>query len=130
MSLYKLTPDGEVKEIKLSEGHGLRNPTGMVRSGNQIVILDSNEVISTERDGTINWRQALDDYGVFLYPLYVVKMKRRWKERHEGKRHWFSPKGAAKALKQPELGAVRQIRTSLSCRGNREPIRNKVDATR
>ena len=38
-----------------------------------------------------------------VYPLYVDKVNRRWKERRERKRHWFSPKGAAKALKQPEL---------------------------
>ncbi|WP_367647852.1 NUDIX hydrolase [Ruegeria arenilitoris] len=38
-----------------------------------------------------------------VYPLYIDKVKRRWKERHERKRHWLSPKGTAKALKQPEL---------------------------
>ncbi|WP_170394577.1 NUDIX hydrolase [Ruegeria arenilitoris] len=38
-----------------------------------------------------------------VYPLYIYKVKRRWKERHERKRHWLSPKGTAKALKQPKL---------------------------
>ncbi len=70
--LYKLTPEGETEEIKLSDGQGLRNPTGMVRSGNQIVIVDGNEVISTAPDGTINWRQALDDDGVFLYDIEAL----------------------------------------------------------
>ncbi|WP_424830200.1 hypothetical protein [Ruegeria sp.] len=67
--LYKLTPDGATEEIKLSDGQGLRNPTGMVRSGNQIVIVDGNEIISTASDGTVNWRQALGDDGVFLYDI-------------------------------------------------------------
>ncbi len=70
--LYKLTPDGATEEIKLSDGQGLRNPTGMVRSGNQIVIVDGNEVISTASDGTVNWRQALDDDGVFLYDIEAL----------------------------------------------------------
>lgn len=70
--LYKLTADGEVEEIELSDGHGLRNPTGMVRSGNQIVIVDGNEVISTALDGTVNWRQALDDDEVFLYDIEAL----------------------------------------------------------
>lgn len=70
--LYKLTSDGATEEIKLSDGQGLRNPTGMVRSGNQIVIVDGNQVISTALDGTINWRQALDDEGVFLYDIEAL----------------------------------------------------------
>ncbi|WP_298855363.1 hypothetical protein [uncultured Ruegeria sp.] len=70
--LYKVASDGASEEIKLSDGQGLRNPTGMVRSGNQIVIVDGNEVISTALDGTINWRQALDGDGVFLYDIEVL----------------------------------------------------------
>ncbi|MEW2918408.1 hypothetical protein AB1A64_15185 [Ruegeria sp. ANG10] len=70
--LYRLTPDGATEEIKLSDEQGLRNPTGMVRSGNQIVIVDGNEVISTTLDGTVNWRQALDDDGVFLYDIEAL----------------------------------------------------------
>ncbi|MCL6286198.1 hypothetical protein M3P21_22150 [Ruegeria sp. 2012CJ41-6] len=70
--LYKVASDGASEEIKLSDGQGLRNPTGMVRSGNQIVIVDGNEVISTASDGTVNWRQALDEDGVFLYDIEVL----------------------------------------------------------
>ncbi|MDP5219793.1 hypothetical protein Q5Y75_21435 [Ruegeria sp. 2205SS24-7] len=70
--LYKLTPDGTTEEIKLSDGQGLRNPTGMVRSSNQIVIVDGNEIISTALDGTVNWRQALDEDGVFLYDIEAL----------------------------------------------------------
>ncbi len=70
--LYKLTPEGDTEEIKLSDGQGLRNPTGMVRSGNQIVIVDGNEVISTAPDGTVNWRQVLNDDGVFLYDIETL----------------------------------------------------------
>lgn len=70
--LYKLTPDGATEEIKLSDEQGLRNPTGIVRSGNQIVIVDGNEIISTASDGTVNWRQALDEDGVFLYDIEAL----------------------------------------------------------
>ena len=40
---------------------------------------------------------------VTLYPMIVVKLKRHWKERHERKRHWFSPAKAAKQVEEDEL---------------------------
>ena len=35
--------------------------------------------------------------------MLVEKLKRRWKERKERKRHWFSLKKAAKLVDEPEL---------------------------
>ncbi|MEX0319515.1 MAG: hypothetical protein AB3N21_16265 [Ruegeria sp.] len=70
--LYRIASDGETEEIELSDGQGLRNPTGMVRAGNQIIIVDGNEVISTQPDGAVSWRQGLDEDGVFLYDIEVL----------------------------------------------------------
>jgi 8-oxo-dGTP pyrophosphatase MutT (NUDIX family) len=40
---------------------------------------------------------------VTLFPMIVRGLKRRWKERAERKRRWFSVKGAARAVNEPEL---------------------------
>lgn len=40
---------------------------------------------------------------VTVYPMVVEKLKRRWKERKERKRHWFSLKKAAKLVNESEL---------------------------
>jgi 8-oxo-dGTP pyrophosphatase MutT (NUDIX family) len=43
---------------------------------------------------------------VTLYPMVVEKLKRRWKERTERKRHWFSPEKAAKLVEEEELAQL------------------------
>lgn len=43
---------------------------------------------------------------VTLYPMVVEKLKRRWKESHERKRHWFSPRKAAKLVEEKELSRL------------------------
>ncbi len=53
---------------------------------------------------------------VTVYPLVVEKLKSRWKERKQRKRHWFSPKKAAELVAEPEL--VEILRT-LSIRSER-----------
>ena len=58
--------------------------------------------------GTFNYAKNLGngkarDVRVAVYPLYVDALKRRWKERDERTRRWFSAKGAAKAVDEPEL---------------------------
>jgi 8-oxo-dGTP pyrophosphatase MutT (NUDIX family) len=40
---------------------------------------------------------------VTLFPMIVQSVKRRWKERRERKRRWFSVKGAARAVDEPDL---------------------------
>ena len=43
---------------------------------------------------------------VTVYPMLVEKLKRRWKERNERKRHWFSLSKAAKLVEEPELSEL------------------------
>lgn len=85
--------------------------------------------ISDQPIGTYGYKKRLDSgrkipCEVTVYPMMVAKLKRRWKERKERKRHWFSLKKAARLVdekdlakllkdlaKNPErLGAVTEIR--------------------
>ena len=43
---------------------------------------------------------------VTVYPMVVDKLKRRWKERKERTRHWFSLKKAAKLVDEKELSSL------------------------
>lgn len=43
---------------------------------------------------------------VTVYPMVVDKLKSRWKERNERRRHWFSLKKAAKLVDEKELSAL------------------------
>ncbi|WP_299767887.1 NUDIX hydrolase [uncultured Tateyamaria sp.] len=45
---------------------------------------------------------------VTVYPMIVDKLKRRWKEREERKRHWFSLKEAAKLVEEKALMTMLQ----------------------
>ena len=38
--------------------------------------------------------------------MVVEKLKRRWKESKQRKRHWFSPKKAAKLVEEKELAML------------------------
>ncbi|MFY0311842.1 hypothetical protein ACFMBG_18310 [Leisingera sp. D0M16] len=67
--LYRIDPGGAAEEIRLSDGHGVGNPAGIVRAGSQIVIVDGNQVISTALDGSVNCRQVPDVEGVFSTTL-------------------------------------------------------------
>lgn len=58
--------------------------------------------------GTYHYRKRLGQRRevtcrVTLYPMIVDKLKRRWKERKERKRHWFSLAKAAKLVDEKEL---------------------------
>lgn len=64
--------DGSQKLIELSDGEGLRNPTGIVGTKDQIVLVDGNQVISTSTDGTVAWRKSLDEDGVFFYDIEAL----------------------------------------------------------
>ena len=72
--------------------------------------------MSKKAIGTYRYKKRLEDRStvpvrVTLYPMYVEKLNRRWKERGQRKRHWFSPKGAAKRVREPEL---KELLLSLS----------------
>lgn len=40
---------------------------------------------------------------VTVYPMIVDRLRKRWKERDERKRRWFTPKAAARRVNEPEL---------------------------
>ncbi len=67
--------------------------------------------ISNTAIGTYHYAKLLDDgrsllCRVTVYPMMVEHLKRRWKERKERKRHWFSPKKAARLVEETELTAL------------------------
>ena len=70
--LYRIKPNGEQIEIVLSDGQGLRNPTGLAEVNGQIVLVDGNQVISVGTDGVVNWRKTLNEEGVFFYDVEVL----------------------------------------------------------
>lgn len=43
---------------------------------------------------------------VTVYPMIVEKLKNRWKEKKQRKRHWFSPKKASKLVEEEELARL------------------------
>lgn len=69
---YKIASSGAHDVIELSDGEGLRNPTGIAEVGNQVVIVDGNQVISTSLEGTVKWRTSLNDEGVFFYDVEAL----------------------------------------------------------
>ncbi|WGW05274.1 NUDIX hydrolase [Tropicibacter oceani] len=56
---------------------------------------------------------------VRVYPMIVEKLKRNWKERHQRKRKWFTPKAAAKRVKESELA---DLLMTLASKPKKEPI--------
>jgi 8-oxo-dGTP pyrophosphatase MutT (NUDIX family) len=56
---------------------------------------------------------------VTLFPLVVDGVKRRWKERHERARRWFSIKGAARAVNEPDLV---DILSGLTIKPGKHPV--------
>ena len=67
--------------------------------------------ISKKSIGTYEYGKVLDDGDVLpcrvtIYPMVVDKLKRRWKERKERKRRWFSLKAAAKRVHEPDLAEL------------------------
>lgn len=67
--------------------------------------------ISRKKIGTYEYDKILDDgtalpCRVSLYPMIVQKLKRNWKERHQRKRHWFSPRSAARRVHEPDLAKL------------------------
>lgn len=64
--------------------------------------------ISDQLVGTYHYDKRLEESRtircrVTVYPMIVDQLKRRWKERNERKRHWFSLGKAAKLVEEPEL---------------------------
>lgn len=64
--------------------------------------------ISCTPIGTYVYDKVCDDGArvscrVTLFPLIVRNLERHWKERHQRRRRWFSVKGAARAVNEPQL---------------------------
>lgn len=64
--------------------------------------------VSDEAIGVYHYKKRLEKgravrCRVTVYPMIVDKLRRRWKERKERKRHWFSLGKAAKLVDEPEL---------------------------
>ena len=60
---------------------------------------------------------------VTLYPMVVEKLKRRWKERDERTRHWFSPGKAAKLVEERDLSSFLR---NLTGNQNAQSVINKL----
>lgn len=56
---------------------------------------------------------------VRVYPMIVERLRKRWKERDERKRHWFSPAKAAKLVHEPELA---ELLRSLKDKPRKRPV--------
>ena len=68
-------------------------------------------IISSKPIGTYHYAKRLSakekiKCRVTLYPMMVEKLKKRWKERKERKRHWFSPRKAALLVDEKELTKI------------------------
>ncbi|MCK0150773.1 NUDIX domain-containing protein [Marivita sp. S6314] len=57
--------------------------------------------------------------AVDVYPMVVERLKANWKERAERKRKWFSAKGAAKRVSEPELA---ELLNSLAKKPAKQPV--------
>lgn len=80
--------------------------------------------ISHEKIGTYCYDKVLDNgktlrCRVRVYPMIVEKLKRDWKERAERKRHWFSPRSAAKAVDEPDLA---DLLRALDRKPRKQPV--------
>ena len=67
--------------------------------------------IASEKIGEYQYTKKLDTglakpCHVTVYPMIVAKLNRKWKERGERTRRWFTPKAAARRVDEPELAAL------------------------
>lgn len=74
--------------------------------------------------GTYTYKKKMDDgsfvkCAVDVYPMVVKRLEYNWKERHERKRRWFSPKSAAKRVIEPKLA---KLLKSLSKKPAKQPV--------
>lgn len=80
--------------------------------------------ISKEELGTYVYPKKLDngksvECKVRVYPMHVQKLMKRWPERKQRKRQWFSVKKAAKSVREPEL---RRLLRALENKKDRKPV--------
>ncbi|MCR8549392.1 NUDIX hydrolase [Salipiger sp. P9] len=80
--------------------------------------------VSSEQIGSYRYGKLLDDGEVLLcevrvYPMIVEKLLRNWKERHQRRRKWFTPKAAAKRVHEPELS---ELLMTLTKKPKKQPV--------
>ena len=88
--------------------------------------------VSHEAIGSYRYPKILDDGRIMpctvrVYPMIVEKLKRRWKEKGQRKRHWFSPKDAAKRVAEEDLAAL--LMTLHKKPLNEKPVRELLKAS-
>lgn len=69
--------------------------------------------IGSDMIGVYHYQKILDDgeaieCRVSVYPMIVERLRKRWKERQERKRRWFTPRAAAGRVDEPELADLLQ----------------------
>lgn len=84
--------------------------------------------IAETKIGTFRYKKRMADGSVVrckvaLYPMEVEKLRKRWPERHQRVRRWFSPKKAARRVREPQL---QEILRALSTKSARKPIRRLI----
>ncbi|MGH1413970.1 MAG: NUDIX hydrolase [Pelagimonas sp.] len=80
--------------------------------------------ISREMIGTYKYDKILDSGKalpcvVRVYPMIVDKLKPDWKERKQRTRKWFSPKAAARRVREKKLAQMLQ---SLERKPRKQPV--------
>lgn len=58
--------------ILMSDGKGLRNPTGLTVADGVIYLVDGNEILAVTADGQVLWRVADGREGVFLWNIELA----------------------------------------------------------
>jgi len=58
--------------ILMSDGKGLRNPTGLTVADGVIYLVDGNEIIAVTADGEVIWRVADGRAGAFLWNIELI----------------------------------------------------------
>ncbi|MCT4611126.1 MAG: NUDIX hydrolase [Pelagimonas sp.] len=80
--------------------------------------------IGHEVIGTYRYPKILNDGTakpciVRVYPMFVEKLKRDWKERGQRTRRWFTPKAAAKRVDEQELS---DLLMTLHKKPHKQPV--------
>jgi 8-oxo-dGTP pyrophosphatase MutT (NUDIX family) len=84
--------------------------------------------ISKEPIGAYDYPKKLDSgeivhCRVVVYPMIVDRLKGYWKERHERKRRWFSPKKAARLVNEQDLAA---LLSGLCDKPHKQPVLRRL----
>lgn len=59
-------------QIPMSDGKGLRNPTGLTVADGMIYLVDGNEILAVTAEGDVRWRVVDGREGVFLWNIELA----------------------------------------------------------